>query len=76
MVSNNLVSLSLSQAEVLRLLRAELPPPDRDSDSLVWKLKGSYRFNMVNHYLFRTWTAKLRFAHDRLCEIDIEAARS
>lgn len=69
-----LVSPGMDEAEVLRLLKGKLPPPQTAGDSLIWVAKGEHRFNSLNHYVFKTWTAKLRFEHGRLSEIEVDAS--
>ena len=70
------VTLGMSRAEILRLLHAKLPPPERETDKLVWKVEGARRFNSTNHHLFRAWSAKLRFDHDQLSDITLDASQS
>jgi hypothetical protein len=68
------VSLGMGQKEVMKLLQGKLPKPKRDGATLVWKVDGDFRFNSVNHYRFKNWTAKLQFDRNQLSEINIDAS--
>jgi len=68
----NIVSLGMHTGEVLRALGTRLPKPVVKDSSLVWTAPGYVRVR--DNIVMRSWTAQLKFDHDKLDEIRFEAS--
>ncbi len=68
----NIVSLGMNRRDVLRALVSKLPKPDIQDSSLVWTVPGYVRVR--NNIVMTSWSAELKFDHDKLDEIRIESS--
>ena len=68
------VSLGMTKAEVLRVLKSKLPPPKAQENALVWEATGFVRVSHLNNVVTKSWRVELRFEREKLQEIRIEAS--